>query len=391
MPNMFKVIVLLDISRGYERGVLSGITRYLKFVKPWNIYTPDPYYISGGKRSKGLEMIKKWGASGIVMRDQKNADEILALKIPTILMPIKDRKVAKNVVIVKGKSELHGKMAAEHFLERRYRNFAFFGYNYMKWSQMRCKGFRDRVGQAGFDVNTYTQSKSRSQCLWYNEQNSVLEWIESLPKPVGLFACTDERSLQISQICALSKIRIPEEVAIIGVDDDELICNISNPPLSSIALNSERIGYEAAKMLNDMMVGKKIKTHTIISEPLKIIQRQSTDIILTDDDDLKNALLFIRSNVNRPLTASDVVEAVAVSRRSLYKKFHQLLGRGISEEIRRVRVEKVATLLSETDLPVSKIAREMGFLSSDHISRYFKIEKNITPSEYRSKYSRSIQ
>lgn len=390
MDRTFKVVVLLDISRGYEREFFIGISRFLSCNQPWNIYRPDPQYIRTGRGKGELDLIKKWNADGIVMREPEKIDDILSLELPTAIIPYKERKFHENVNVVRGNSRYLGEIAAEHFLEKKYRNFAFCGYDNMEWSLKRAQGFCTSVQDAGFSVHVFMRPKNKKQQLWHYEQNQVLKWLKSLPKPVGLFACTDDRSIQIAQMCAVGNILVPEEVAILGVDNDMLICDTCNPPLSSIELNIQKAGYEAAKALTEIMSGVGSKGKQIFVEPIKIVQRKSTDIFFSEDEDVKKALYFIRQNADKPMKVSDVIDATMVSRRSLYEKFKKIVGRGINEEIRRVRIEKVATMLTDTDLTVSEIAYRLNYLGPDHISRYFKIEKGTTPVEFRRKYSKRI-
>jgi LacI family transcriptional regulator len=201
-------------------------------------------------------------------------------------------------------------------------------------------------------------------------------------------ACNDDRARQVMEACKIAGLHVPEEVAIIGVDNDDLVCNLSHPPLSSIALNFERSGYEAAELLDKLMTGEKMADQRIVVRPTHIVTRQSTDILAIEDREVAKAVRFIRQHSKEPIQVSDVVDAVLVSRRSLYHQFRRVLGRSPNEEIRRTRVEQIVRMLVETNLPVSKIAFALGYSSVAHIARYFRQEKGMNLQSYRKLYGR---
>ena len=215
----------------------------------------------------------------------------------------------------------------------------------------------------------------------------MAHWLKSLPKPVGLMTCCDDCSQHIIEACKIAELHVPEQVAVIGVDNDELVCKLSNPPLSSIALNFERGGYEAAELLDKLMTGKeKMKNQLIKVEPTYPVSRQSTDILAIDDSDIAKAIRFIRQHCKEPIRVDNVVAAAALSRRVLEKRFQKILGRSVLCEIRRVRVEQIVRMLVGTNLPISQIASKLGYPSVDHIARYFRQEKAMTPLAYRKQY-----
>ena len=329
--------------------------------------------------------MKNWGADGIIMRENKMTEEIIGMGLPTIVSPhlLGPIKGLPNII---GDDATIGKMGAEHLLDRGLRHFAFCGFDDMFWSRNRGEGFRKRIAEAEFVTYFYKQPRSKVQRLWENEPAIMADWLKSLPKPLGLMTCTDDRSQHIIEARKIAGLHVPEEVAIIGVDNDEMICNLTDPPLTSIVQNAERAGYEAAELLDKMMSGKKAGGQTIKVDATRVVTRQSTDILAVEDRDVVEALRFIRQHSRKPIQVSEVVEQVAMSRRSLEHRFRKFLNRSVQEEIRRIRIERVIQMLVETNLPVSRIAMELNYPSIEHISRYFRKEKGMSPQAYRKKF-----
>jgi LacI family transcriptional regulator len=281
-----------------------------------------------------------------------------------------------------------GKMAAEHLLDRGFKNFAYCGFEDMFGARSRGESFRRRITEAGFRTHVYKKPKPRGRRSWEDEQVFMADWLKSLPKPVGLMTCTDDRSQDVVEASKIAGVHVPEDLAIIGVDNDELVCELSSPPLSSIALNTQRSGYEAAELLDKLMSRKRIKmaNQTIVVHPTHIVTRQSTDILAIEDRDVVAAVRFIRRNAREMIQVDDVVDTVAVSRRSLEQRFRRELGCSVLAEIKRARIDQVARMLVETNLSVSQIALALGYSGVENIARYFRSEKGMSPLAYRKLY-----
>ena len=212
----------------------------------------------------------------------------------------------------------------------------------------------------------------------------MADWLKDLPKPIGIMACNDDKGQHVIEACKIAELRIPEDVAVVGVDNDDLICDLCDPPLTSVALNVEKAGYETARLLDFMMSNKKSTLNkNIVVKPTYVRTRHSTDIIATEDKELTKAISFIRQNFRKDIKVEDVVESTLLSRRSLEQRFRNKLNRSINSEIRRIRVEHISKLLVETDLSISEIAYSLGFSSAEHISRYFQREKGKCPRDFR--------
>jgi LacI family transcriptional regulator len=210
----------------------------------------------------------------------------------------------------------------------------------------------------------------------------------ALPKPVGLFCANDDRSASILECCRALGYGVPEDVAVIGVDDDPYICDLANPPLSSISMASDRAGYEAAELLHQMILGQVTMCgQRVLAPAVGVAARQSTDILMVRDPDVRAALRFIRENVSRPIQVRNIVKATNLSHRTLNDRFYQECGSSILKQLTNARVAHISRLLRETTLPVGEIARMVGFDSDRHFARYFRRAIDQTPQEYRRKHS----
>ena len=379
MPESPKVILLLETSREYGRQLQFGITKYSFFQGPWTFYR-EP-----GGRDRTLPRLQDWGANGIIahVKDAATASKIVDTKIPAIIKGFR----IKGYPLIATDNQAIGTMAAEHLMSRGFRRFAFCGFDDLYWSNERGQAFSDRIQQEeSLEFFHYQQPNTKTQRFWDQELDTMAKWLESLPKPVGVFACVDDRSQHIMHACKMARLDVPTEVAIIGVDNDELVCRLANPQLSSIALGAQRAGYEAAELLDQLMAGRKTDNAIILTRPTKVVTRQSTDVMAMDDQTVAKALLFIRRNASNSIQVSDVVDAVPLSKRALQKRFQAVLGRTILDEIRHARIEICSKMLTETDLPIAQIALACGFPGIDHVSRSFRKIKHMSPLAYRKQY-----
>ncbi len=284
------------------------------------------------------------------------------------------------------------RLCYEHFKERGFRHFAFCGFNGADYSDERQREFFRLVTAAGLHCHVYSEAHqlqknatAKYELLGMKDGEQVAGWIRQLPKPVGLMACNDMRGQQVLDACRAIGVSVPEEVAVIGVDNDEVVCNLSEPPLSSVVPNAERVGYEAAALLSQMMAGKKVLQTEIFIEPNRIITRRSTEILAIQDQQIAVAARFIREHACEGISVNDVLHAVPVSRSVFSQRFKKILGRSPKEEIQRVRLQRAAGLLCDTDWPVKRISDEVGFYDPFHFSRVFKKAYDRSPLHYRKK------
>lgn len=381
---MHKIILLFDISEQYGQSLLKGIARYSKEQGPWVFCRMPLFY----RETLGMEGIvnfaREWEATGMIAQLYNDLDirKVLDAGIHVIAEDFKERfSIIPNIT---GGYKEAGELGAAYFLEKGFKNFAFYGFKNIVWSRERSEGFEGHLKSQGYEVHHFDHESAPSRELWYYKPSALSQWLQSLPKPVAIMACDDERGQHITEACKQAKIQIPEEIAVLGVDNDELTCNLSDPPLSSIGLDIEKGGYEAARLL-DLMIRHKIEQpYDILVKPTHIITRQSTDIASAKDAYIAKALKFIHQNIDNRINVSDVLKQVPLSRRALEKRFQETTGIGVYKYIYNLQIQKFAQRLLETDKTIFEIAMECGFPNSKNISRQFKQVKGCTPIEYRT-------
>ena len=385
MPDIPKVALLIETARGYGRGLLRGIVRYARLHGPW------AFYVTPGDFEQALPKMQQWGGTGIIARIETPAvaRAILAAGLPTIALDLSDEQLQPESPLSRlsevASDSLHAaQMAADHLLERKFQHYAFVGIAGRVWSRRREESFCNRIRSAGFEPHVYSPPRRLPDRAWEREQVSLAEWLRKLRTPLGLMACNDDRGREVLEACRAADIHVPEEIAVVGVDDDELLCDLADPPLSSVALSTERGGYEAAALLDKMMRGRIRKPRRLVVEPLHVVTRHSTDIVAMADPEVAEALRFIHHNAGKPIQIEDILERLQVSRRTLEIRFRQAVGRTIHAEIQRVRLERARRLLLESDLPIPKVAASAGYGSASYLSQVFRHELGMTPAKYRT-------
>jgi LacI family transcriptional regulator len=303
---------------------------------------------------------------------------------PAVVSP--RREMISGFVNILENRTSSGETAARHLLGLGLGHFAYCSYESFYWSDIRRDAFAKYLARKGRNVELYHLPSRARRIAWDRELTAVIDWLRSLPKPVGVMACNDDRGREVLQACHLANLRVPEEVAVIGVDNDELLCEMSFPPLSSVVMNHKQVGFAAAAALDAMMAGRKPPSRTIHLEPLHVIARQSTETVANQDAVVQKARRFIRANLHRPLKTQDVAGEVGLSRYDLHDRFCRAVGRPVGEEIRNIRIEQFRRLLVETDLPVSTIAAKVGSSSPANVARFFRESVGMNPASYRKKY-----
>lgn len=385
MREIPKIALLVETARGFGRDLLLGVARYSRLHGPWS------FHITPGDYKQAVPKMKQWGGTGIIARiaNDRLAQAVIAADVPTIALGLTDEQLEPNNPLSKF-SEISSdpqevsRLAAEHLLERRLTRFAYVGSDDRGWSKRRETAFQAYLEQRGHAPYIYPMPKRPQDRIWEREQSLLARWISNLPTPIGLFACDDDRGREVLEVCRLVGLNVPEDVAVIGVDNDEVFCELSDPPLSSIALNAETAGYRAAALLDDMMHSRVRKRQKIIVETVGVVTRRSTDIVAVEDEDIAAALQFIRREQGRGISVEDVVQMVAVSRRNLEKRFRDTIGRSILDEIQLVRLDRAKRLLVETTYPISKVADLAGFGSAGYFIQFFQRRVGKTPRRYRT-------
>jgi len=387
MKRMRKVILLIPPGREYDRGVLRGIIEYAQIHGPWIFYEEPPPYLSETQSSERLAHMIDWKADGIIAHESR-AQESKKLKLPTVLLS-NAHHLPSTTYLLRTDDDAVGRLAAKYLVNLGFKNLAYCGLHGMQWSQIRGEAFSRQAAKATLTTQLYQPLTRRPGESWYLEENHLGNWLTSLPKPIGLFACNDDRARMIAEICRLRGIRVPDEISILGVDNDEHVCNRSHPPLSSVALATERAGYETAALLARLMEHKSVTNNVVLARPVQVISRPSTDLIAINDLNLVKALRFIREKSNHIIQVRDVVAIAGVSRRNLQDRFKKVLGKTILDEIHDTRINYISRMLSDTDLSMTAIASALGYETDTHLSRFFSRNMGMTPTDYRRANRRS--
>ncbi|WP_437222843.1 XylR family transcriptional regulator [Planctomicrobium sp. SH661] len=373
------VAILIETSRSYSRGLLLGVRKYLALHGPWSVFVELRSLDSEAPR-----WLSNWRGDGILTRTgtQRMADVIREVNVPTV--ELRSTRLDHNFPFVGADNEIIGRMMARHLLERGFRQFAIYDLDTEEFFEQRRESFVRTISQSGYSVSILRTPDHRElPADWESHQENLVQWLRQLPKPVGIMACTDQLGFWLLDACRRADIPVPEEVAVVGVEDDETLCEVSVPPMSSMRLNGEKIGFEAAALLEHLMSGGSAPQGPILIPPVGITVRQSSDILAIEDRDLAAAVRMIRQQACLGVTIDDVLRKVPVSRSSLERKFRELLGRSPQAEIIRFRIERVKQLLRETDWTLELIAPRAGFASPQVLCQRFRKHVGMTPGNYR--------
>jgi len=374
-----RIILLVELSRPIGRDLVRGIIRYSRLYGPWSFYAEQLWI------KDQINKVKDWKADAVVVHydDENVLNKVSELNIPTISTNGFHKDKFPQFNDITGNNFQIGKIAAEYFLNRGFKNFAYCGAALpTSWSTQRAASFKEHI----FDKHnnpTFSDWISTDIPKWDLEQKTMAQWLLSLPKPVAVFACNDERGQHVLNACRLADIKVPFEVAVLGVDNDDILCNLSDPPLSSIVLNFEKAGFQTAQAISDLARPGANGKKEITIEPVNVITRLSTDITAIEDKTVLSALNFIKKNADKAVQVSDVAAYIGMTERGLQKKFHKALDTSVMKEINRVRIDEFCDLLVKTDLTLWEIAGKLGFSSFDNISRFFQSQIGMPPTRYR--------
>lgn len=377
MRKIFLVALLIESSNVYSRELLRGISTYMHEQANWSVtlHENNPPY-------EHLLWSGYWKGDGVIARivDSKVARQLKPARIPMI--NVSGGYHVRGISDVGPDHGLVAQVALEHLRDCGLDQVAYCGDDRFAWSLKRKRFFQKHARDCGLDPILFT-SRLPPQASWMQINNEIRDWLKSLPQPIGVMASHDFRGQQLIEICKQEGIAVPEQIAVIGVDNDELICNLCEPRMSSVILDAFETGYQAAALLAATMRDPSLPPTIVRIPPRGIVARQSTDIVVAEDQRLVRALQLIREQACQGLTAAAVVRSSGVSRGTLEACFHLHLGRTIREEIERIRIDKIKHLLRETLFPLEKIAAVTGFQHPEYLSVMFKRAVGMSPGQYR--------
>ena len=373
-----QVALLIETSLEPGRGILRGISQFVREHEPWSIL-----HEPRGLESSPPAWLARWRGDGIIARlsHERIAAAVLNTGIPAVDTLGMVRK--PELPLVHSDDAAIGRLGAEHLLERGFRHFGCCGVRTV-WSEETCQAFLATVRAAGGDGSFHELPPyNRSRPSWDIGQKRLAEWVRRLPQPAGVLACSDPRAQRVLDACRLVGIGVPDEVAVLGVGNDETICDLCNPPLSSVLAGHERVGYEAARMLDRLMRGEQLPSQRLSLEPLGVVTRQSTDLVAVNDADIITAVRYIREYACDGISVEDVAQQCALSRTELKRRFRHFLGRSVHDQIIRERIKRAEELLLRTTLSISQIARKTGFGDQTYLGVVFRNKVGKTPGQYR--------
>lgn len=384
---MVKLILMTDFTEKYANSLLKGILKYSHQTEPWVVCRMPPSF----RKTNGIEGVVKWAlqwnADAIIAQFEPQ-DDVLLFKKNGIIAIAQDYKQRFNdIPNITSNYIAAGRKVADFFYIKGFSNFAYYGYENVVWSDERGQGFREGLLENGVDDSQIYEFRKQSlDDLWYYETQPLKEWLAALPKPVAVFACDDTRANKIIELCNTMSLRVPIDVAVLGVDNDDITCLLTYPELSSMSLDIEKAGFETAELITRMRQGGAQEPYDIIVHDTGIVERTSTDIFATRNPNVLKALWYIHINISHPICVDDVVEQVPVSRRLLEQEFRKETSTSIYEYISRLRMNKLAQLLLTVDEPIEALAMRIGLNDSKNLSRQFKTYKGMTPIEYKKRY-----
>jgi LacI family transcriptional regulator len=387
MPDRSTIAVVIPTHMTCFRDLLRGINAFAHAKATWRLHflREDNY----------VQFISRYKPDGLLigaLSDYGQGKQAIARvsRCVGVVGGYRHHSIDK-IVAVESDDERVGEVAAQHFIQKGYRDFAFVGQDAW-WSLKRAAGFERELKKAGF-LYAFLRQEWESTITsqgWdhVDRAGKFATWLRALPRPLALMGCNDVHARMITEVCRDEGIRVPDDVAILGVDNDDLDCEISDPPLSSVAVPWRKIGYDAASLLDRMIEGERIDPTVIFVPPVGVVERQSTDVIAISDEDIVAAIRFIRDHAHEQIGVDDVLWAVPVARRSLEQRFRSVLRRTILEEIRRVHVERAKQLLAATDMSIKDVARSSGFGRGTWFSVSFRKLVGESPAQFRKRLHR---
>jgi len=388
MPQQTTFYVLLETSRHFTRSLLRGVIRWSNLYGPVTIiaspgHVEQSFLLTAVKQKQKVGIIARLSTPGVVEARRKFGTPVITI----------EPSLAKDVVI-KNKLEISefltnspqiARMGAEHLMSCGFRRFAYCGLPQRIWSDIRQKEFHRIITQHGYECHVYPFPVSRRLMSREEEHPYLAAWLASLPKPIAVMTCNDDRGAQIIETCNFEGHQVPEQVAVLGVDDDDLICELTHPALSSIRFDLENAGFHAGELLHALVSRRVSGYHCIPLEPMNIVTRLSSDVTKHEDVIVRSAIRFIRSNYQSPIGVSEVARELDISRRTLERRFTAILGQSVLERILAFRREQAKELLRGTDDTIEQIAESAGFTNLKQMLRSFEKYENMTPTQFRRK------
>ena len=381
MSKTRRVALILDSSSPYQRKIVRGVAAYARELGQWSLYVED-------EPLSKLPNLRTWHGQGIItaFSERKYAEAVRSLNIPVVGVEggYGWYEPDSGIPYFATDDEAVARMAAEHLISQGFSRLAFCGMprnRYNVWAQKRARAFRQAARDAKLPCSIYA-GRFLTTRKWAELQRGLAKWLRSLKKPVGIMAANDARARHVLEACRTIGARVPEEIAVIGVDNDELMCELTEPPLSSIEQGARQLGYSAAQLLDRMMSGKKTPQIANYVAPERVVRRRSTDALAMEDTDVADAVRFIREHACEHIRVTDILNVVGISRSTLDERFRQVMGRTMHDEIQRTLIAQAQQLIIEGKLTLKQVAAKAGFTHIQHMTNLFRQRLGQTPSQF---------
>jgi len=379
------VAVLIETSREFGRGLLRGVSRFYNENGRWSIY-----FEQHDLRDPVPAWLRSWKGDGILARiiNRPMAKRLLETKLP--LIDLRGGSRPLGLPPFGPRSDSICRMAFQHLHELGLHHFAFCGEQRGRfyYDDERRDWFQRIAADHGYDCHVFAPGGRQAARTWEEEQRQLGAWLKSLPKPIGIMACHDDQGQKILDACRRRGLLVPDEVAVIGVDNDPFLCNLSIPSLSSIDVNTERIGYEAAALLDKLMRNHTQLTQPVFFDPAEVVARQSTDVRACPDPEIAAVIRFISQHACDGITVTEIERRAALSRSLLNRRFKSIVGRSPKAEILRVQLATAQRLLLDTDFPISDVCQKTGFSTPRYFIEVFRKRFGATPRVFRVRHGR---
>ena len=380
---MLRLLIITDFTESFANKLLEGIVNYSRRKEQWAICRMPPSYKARIGIPGVVKWAKDWGADAVIGQFEETDEVELFAKEGIVAVAQDFKKRFRTIPNITADYLGTGKMAARFYIDRGFRNFGFFGFNDVCWSDERCEGFRREVEAAGYGDSFYAYRAQDIDHLWLYERSRLAQWLKTIPKPIGIMACDDNQGNNLIEACHTAGIKIPSEVSVMGVDNDELLCSLGSTTLSSIYVDIEDGGYRTAELIEKRVADPDAPVSDVVLRPVKIIGRMSTAAFATDDMQIRKAILFIHRNYHKKISVNDVMGEVALSRRLLERRFKSVTGQTLYQYISELKIKHFAEMLLDTDDQVVNIALSLGESDTKSISRRFKQLYGCSPNEWR--------
>ncbi len=377
MKKVPKVALLVETSNSYARELLHGVRSWVRENGPWSIRLTEQ-----GRGAAVPEWLRHWNGDGVIARVESAQ---IARELRATGLPVIDVSAALPSLVfprVATHAEEAAKLAATHLIERGLKSFAYCGYHGAHWSRRRAAAFVAATRETGGRCPTFAPAPGPVD----EEIDAIAAWLRTLRRPVGVLACLDSRGQQVLAACRSAGLAVPDEVAVIGVHNDELLCDLCDPPLSSVIPNAPQAGYQAAALLARAIRGRKLPVELHEIAPLGVAARLSTDVGAVGDEKIAEAVRYMRQQAAGGANVGDVLRAVPMARTALERRFRASLGTTPHAHLRKLRIERVKELLVSTSLPVGEIATATGFEHTEYLSAMFRRECGVSPRDFRARH-----